>query len=295
VPTDARYDPHRRRPHRCRPSLISPRCLQDDLPVRSACRRWSKRAALTSRYPGRSRRPAGRRRRPCSIHDHDQALEYANFLRPPADELRDDLLIVNARLISKRQDHVVLVYRTPASRSADRRAAVAAAFRGSRIRVPGLVVIEHGPTTATSRSSRPSRYRHMSTRLFSTSVCTLSDGQIVFSSAGEISGRTAPMRTSSMRVVSCVESARPPPGRDTGCRGRLHGWFSEKRGDSPGLSHLAGVFGRGAGLGQVRSLRLLRTVANRRQTLTHAKTTYTIPLDGMGCLTMQRLKYWRRG
>ncbi len=50
----------------------------------------------------------------------------------------------------------------------------------------------------------------MATRLFSTSVST-SDGtgSSSCSSAGEISGRTAPMRTSSMRVESSVESATP--------------------------------------------------------------------------------------
>ena len=31
---------------------------------------------------------------PCSIHDHDQAIEYARRLKVAADALRDDLLIV---------------------------------------------------------------------------------------------------------------------------------------------------------------------------------------------------------
>jgi hypothetical protein len=39
------------------------------------------------------------------------------------------------------------------------------------------------------------------------------------SSAGEISGRTAPMRTSSMRVVSCVASALPTSRSWRDCRG----------------------------------------------------------------------------
>ncbi|HZW73903.1 MAG TPA: 3-deoxy-7-phosphoheptulonate synthase, partial [Caldimonas sp.] len=31
---------------------------------------------------------------PCSIHDHEQAIEYARLLKAKADALRDDLLIV---------------------------------------------------------------------------------------------------------------------------------------------------------------------------------------------------------
>jgi len=31
---------------------------------------------------------------PCSIHDHDQALEYGYRLKAVADELHDDLLIL---------------------------------------------------------------------------------------------------------------------------------------------------------------------------------------------------------
>ncbi len=31
---------------------------------------------------------------PCSIHDHDQAIEYARALKEQADALQDDLLIV---------------------------------------------------------------------------------------------------------------------------------------------------------------------------------------------------------
>ncbi|CAM2182090.1 hypothetical protein BO443_40270 [Burkholderia orbicola] len=47
-------------------------------------------------------------------------------------------------------------------------------------------------------------------RVSSTSVCVAAGtGSSSSSSAGEISGRTAPMRTSSMRVVSCVASALP--------------------------------------------------------------------------------------
>jgi len=68
--------------------------------------------------------------------------------------------------------------------------------------------MEHGPTTTTSRSSRPCSTLEIAARLLATSACALSGvGSHSCSSAGVISGRTAPMRRSSMRVVSWVDSA----------------------------------------------------------------------------------------
>ena len=67
--------------------------------------------------------------------------------------------------------------------------------------------MEHGPTTTISRSSCPCSTREMAARLVSTSVCVASGvGSHSCSSAGVMSGRTALMRVSSMRVVSCVET-----------------------------------------------------------------------------------------
>jgi len=46
--------------------------------------------------------------------------------------------------------------------------------------------------------------------------------------------------------------------------------------------------------GKFARFRLLRTVANRRQTLTHCKNQpITIPLDGMDGLTMQKVEVLR--
>jgi 3-deoxy-7-phosphoheptulonate synthase len=74
--------------------LITPALLQERVPCAKARWRWSKQ-------PRRDRDVLhGRDDRlvvvvgPCSIHDHDQALEYAHGLKAIADELRDDLFIV---------------------------------------------------------------------------------------------------------------------------------------------------------------------------------------------------------
>src|SRR5258707_9281134 len=75
--------------------LISPALLQDDLPVPLAVQTLveKRRVEIADVLQGRDDRlviVVG----PCSIHDHDQALEYAHLLKATADELREDLLIV---------------------------------------------------------------------------------------------------------------------------------------------------------------------------------------------------------
>ncbi|PXW22925.1 3-deoxy-7-phosphoheptulonate synthase [Paraburkholderia caballeronis] len=75
--------------------LISPALLLDELPVPPATQALveTSRAQIADVLKGRDDRlvaVVG----PCSIHDHDQALEYARHLKRVADELKDDLLIV---------------------------------------------------------------------------------------------------------------------------------------------------------------------------------------------------------
>jgi 3-deoxy-7-phosphoheptulonate synthase len=75
--------------------LISPALLQDELPVPEAVQTLveESRAAIADILHGRDDRLlliVG----PCSIHDHDQAIEYAHRLKATADALRDDLLII---------------------------------------------------------------------------------------------------------------------------------------------------------------------------------------------------------
>jgi 3-deoxy-7-phosphoheptulonate synthase len=75
--------------------LISPALLQDELPVPLAVQTLVERTRVEigDILHGRDDRlvaVVG----PCSIHDHDQALEYAHRLKAVANELRDDLLIV---------------------------------------------------------------------------------------------------------------------------------------------------------------------------------------------------------
>ena len=75
--------------------LISPALLQDEMPVPPAVQALVERARIEigDILHGRDDRlvaVVG----PCSIHDHDQALEYAHRLKAVADELRDDLLVV---------------------------------------------------------------------------------------------------------------------------------------------------------------------------------------------------------
>ncbi|WP_261316407.1 3-deoxy-7-phosphoheptulonate synthase [Burkholderia dolosa] len=74
--------------------LISPALLQDELPVPAATQTLveATRRAIGDILHGRDDRlllVVG----PCSIHDHDQALDYARRLKAAADALKDDLLI----------------------------------------------------------------------------------------------------------------------------------------------------------------------------------------------------------
>jgi len=75
--------------------LISPALLQDELPMPEAAQALveSTRARIAAILAGIDPRlivVVG----PCSIHDHDQALDYARRLRALADELAGELLIV---------------------------------------------------------------------------------------------------------------------------------------------------------------------------------------------------------
>lgn len=75
--------------------LISPALLQDEMPVPPSVQTLVERARIEigDILHGRDDRlvaVVG----PCSIHDHDEALEYAQRLKAVAAELRDDLLIV---------------------------------------------------------------------------------------------------------------------------------------------------------------------------------------------------------
>ncbi len=75
--------------------LMTPALLQERVPVRSDTLALveGSRAALAAVLHGRDDRlivVVG----PCSIHDHDQALEYGQRLKALADELGDDLCIV---------------------------------------------------------------------------------------------------------------------------------------------------------------------------------------------------------
>ncbi|AJW96090.1 3-deoxy-7-phosphoheptulonate synthase [Burkholderia gladioli] len=74
--------------------LISPALLQDELPVPQATQTLVEdtRKAISDILHGRDDRlllVVG----PCSIHDHDQALDYARRLKAAADTLKDELLI----------------------------------------------------------------------------------------------------------------------------------------------------------------------------------------------------------
>ena len=75
--------------------LITPALLQERVPVRDDTLSLveKSRAAIADVLHGRDDRlivVVG----PCSIHDHDQAIEYGHQLKAVADELQDDLLIV---------------------------------------------------------------------------------------------------------------------------------------------------------------------------------------------------------
>ncbi len=75
--------------------LITPALLQERVPVRADTLALveGSRAAIAAVLHGRDDRlvvVVG----PCSIHDHDQAIEYALRLKAVAAELQDDLLVV---------------------------------------------------------------------------------------------------------------------------------------------------------------------------------------------------------
>ncbi len=75
--------------------LITPALLDEKLPVPDAAQELveSSRAAISRILHGANDRVivvVG----PCSIHDHDQAMEYARLLKAQADILADDLLLV---------------------------------------------------------------------------------------------------------------------------------------------------------------------------------------------------------
>jgi len=75
--------------------LITPALLQERVPVRDNTLALveNSREAIANVLHGRDDRlvvVVG----PCSIHDHDQALEYGHHLKAAADDLNDDLLIV---------------------------------------------------------------------------------------------------------------------------------------------------------------------------------------------------------
>ncbi|WP_245004702.1 3-deoxy-7-phosphoheptulonate synthase [Paraburkholderia sacchari] len=75
--------------------LISPALLLDELPVPQATQTLveTSRAQIGEVLAQRDDRVVvvvG----PCSIHDHDQAIEYAKLLKAEADRLKDDLLVV---------------------------------------------------------------------------------------------------------------------------------------------------------------------------------------------------------
>jgi 3-deoxy-7-phosphoheptulonate synthase len=75
--------------------LISPALLLDELPVSPAIQDLVEgtRSAIADILHGRDDRlvaVVG----PCSIHDHDQAMDYARLLKGAAEELSEDLLIV---------------------------------------------------------------------------------------------------------------------------------------------------------------------------------------------------------
>jgi 3-deoxy-7-phosphoheptulonate synthase len=75
--------------------LISPALLQDELPVSPAVQALVERSreVVGNILHGRDDRLVlivG----PCSIHDHDQALDYARRLKAAADALKDDLFII---------------------------------------------------------------------------------------------------------------------------------------------------------------------------------------------------------
>ena len=75
--------------------LISPALLLDELPMPESAQTLVQQAreavaAVLSGADDRLVVVVG----PCSIHDHEQAIEYARGLKRVADELRDDLLVV---------------------------------------------------------------------------------------------------------------------------------------------------------------------------------------------------------
>ena len=75
--------------------LLTPALLEERLPTPDAAQDLveTSRAAISRVLHGQDDRlivVVG----PCSIHDHDQALEYARHLKAEADRLADELLVV---------------------------------------------------------------------------------------------------------------------------------------------------------------------------------------------------------
>lgn len=75
--------------------LLTPALLEEKLPVPDVAQELveASRAAISKVLHGKDDRlivVVG----PCSIHDHDQAMEYARLLKAQADLLKDDLLVV---------------------------------------------------------------------------------------------------------------------------------------------------------------------------------------------------------
>ena len=94
-PHHSRHHPYRRHPHRARAPLLTPALLDEKLPVPEAAEQLveTSRAAISRILHGHDDRLlviVG----PCSIHDHDQAMEYARLLKAEADAHAADLLIV---------------------------------------------------------------------------------------------------------------------------------------------------------------------------------------------------------
>jgi 3-deoxy-7-phosphoheptulonate synthase len=75
--------------------LISPALLLDELPVSPAVQELVERtrAGIANVLHGRDDRLVAIVG-PCSIHDHDQAMDYARLLKGAAEEFREDLLVV---------------------------------------------------------------------------------------------------------------------------------------------------------------------------------------------------------
>ncbi len=111
---------HRRCPYqRSPPADCPPRCCRTNCPCRRPSRRSSNKGApavadILQRRDDRLLVIVG----PCSIHDHDQAIDFARLLKTAADALKDDLSDRNARLLREAAHHGRLegLHQRPASR-----------------------------------------------------------------------------------------------------------------------------------------------------------------------------------